>query len=249
MIIEANCREIFSRLGDFPTIVQVVPGEADQCIGVSMVVNQDHEPILSYCIKRLRLYTYSRNFTYSNGELAHPYELGANVYCESVRDEDALEAATKIIRAIEYVGAITVEFRRNRVDNSLAFIKCDPRFVRATSLSKALGLDMTMALYKMCTGDSERAARHYYPEGVAWIWFSQYLEALWNNRDNVSVRKELFDLAKNIGRIKAYAFLDSTDPIPFLADFAWRGREWIKLRAGGLSRRWDNLTATVPRHP
>ena len=248
VIIEANCREIFSRLGDFPTIVQVVPGEADQCIGVSMVVNQDHEPILSYCIKRLRLYTYSRNFTYSNGELAHPYELGANVYCESVRDEDALEAATKIIRAIEYVGAITVEFRRNRVDNSLTFIKCDPRFVRATSLSKALGLDMTMALYKMCTGDSERAARHYYPEGVAWIWFSQCLEALWNNRDNVTVRKELFDLAKNIGRIKAYAFLDRTDPIPFLADFAWRGREWIKLRAGGLSRRWDNLTATVPRH-
>ena len=30
-----------------------------------------------------------------------------------------------------------------------------------------------------------------YPEGIAWIWLSQYLEALWNNRDNLTVRKEL----------------------------------------------------------
>jgi predicted ATP-grasp superfamily ATP-dependent carboligase len=173
--------------------------------------------------------------------------LGANVYCESVRDEEAVAAAKKIIRAIEYIGAITVEFRRNLADNSLTFIKCDPRFVRATSLSKALGLDMTMALYKMYTRESARLAPQYYPEGVAWIWFSQYLEALWNNRDNLTVRKELFSLVKNIGRIKAYAFLDGGDPVPFLADFAWRGREWMKLRVEGLSRRWNNLTVTLPR--
>jgi predicted ATP-grasp superfamily ATP-dependent carboligase len=246
-LIEANCLEIFSRLGEFPTIVQVVPGEADQCIGVSMVVDHDHRPILSYCVKRLRLYTYSRNYTYPTGELAHPYELGANVYCESIRDAEATAAAERMLRAVGYVGAVTVEFRRNLTDNSLTLIKCDPRFVRATSLSKALGLDMTMAVYKMYTNESVQLPERY-PEGIAWIWFSQYLEALWNNRDNLAVRKELFSLAKQFHRIKAYAFLDSHDPVPFFADFAWRGREWMKLRVRGLSRRWNNRASTLPRY-
>jgi predicted ATP-grasp superfamily ATP-dependent carboligase len=245
-LIEANCREIHSRLGEFPTIVQVVPGEADQCIGVSLVVGHDNRPIVSYCVKRLRLYTYSRNFTYSNGELAHPYELGANVYCESIRDSEAMDAAARMLQAVGYVGAITVEFRRNLADNSLILIKCDPRFVRATSLSQALGLDMTMAVYRMYTRESVQWPEHY-PEGIAWIWLSQYLEALWNNRDNLMVRKELFSLAKKLRRIKAYAFLDGRDPVPFLADFAWRGREWTKLRVRGLSRRWNKLPVTLPR--
>jgi predicted ATP-grasp superfamily ATP-dependent carboligase len=246
-LIEANCREIFSRLGEFPTIVQVVPGEADQCIGVSLVVDSDHRPILSYCVKRLKLYTYSRNHTYSTGELAHPYELGANVYCESTRDDEATDAAARMVRAMGYVGAITLEFRRNLSDNSLTLIKCDPRFVRATGLSKALGLDMTMAVYKIFTKESVQMPEHY-PEGVAWIWFSQYLEALWNNRDNFAVRKELFSLAKEFRRIKAYAFLDSSDPVPFFADFAWCGREWMKLRLRGLSRRWDHRPSTASRY-
>jgi predicted ATP-grasp superfamily ATP-dependent carboligase len=242
--IESNCLEIFSRLGEFPTIVQVVPGEADQCIGVSMVVDHNHRPILSYCVKRLRLYTYSRNYTYSDGELAHPYELGANVYCESIRDDEATDAAERMVRAVGYVGAITVEFRRNLADNSLTLIKCDPRFVRATSLSKALGLDMTMAIYDMYTKKPVQVAANY-PEGIAWIWLSQYFEALWNNRDNILVRKELFSLVKQVGRIKAYAFLEPRDPIPFLADFVWRGREWMKLRMRGLSRRWNGRVSTV----
>ncbi|HEV8722248.1 MAG TPA: hypothetical protein VGW77_16645 [Candidatus Binatia bacterium] len=246
-VIESNCLEICSRLGEFPTIVQVVPGEADQCIAVSMVVDHNHRPILSYCIKRLRLYTYSRNYTYSDEELAHPYELGANVYCESIRDDEATDAAARMVRAVGYVGAMTVEFRRNLADNSLILIKCDPRFVRATSLSKALGLDMTMAVYNMYT-KTRMDLPESYPEGLAWIWLSQCLEALWNNRDNVLVRKELFSLVKQFGRIKAYAFLDHRDPIPFLADFGWRGREWMKLRARGLSRRWNSRASTVPHY-
>ena len=152
-----------------------------------------------------------------------------------------------MLQTVRYVGAITVEFRRNPPDNSLILIKCDPRFVRATSLSQALGLDMTMAVYRMYTGQPAHW-RENYPEGIAWIWLSQYLEALWNNRDNVTVRKELFGLAKKLRCINAYAFLDSRNPIPFPADFAWRGREWTKLRLRGLSRRWSNLTAVCPRY-
>jgi hypothetical protein len=88
--IKENCLEIYRRLGEFPVIVKVVPGEADRCIGVCMVVNKNHEAIVSYCVRRLRLFTYSRG-----GQFVHPYVLGANVFCESIHDEEAIEAARR----------------------------------------------------------------------------------------------------------------------------------------------------------
>ena len=97
----ANCLEIYSRLGEFPLIAEVVPGEANQCIGVTMVVDRTHTPMVTYGMKRLKLQTYSR------GGFVHPYELGSNVYCESVRDQEAFEASTRLTRAAGYYGLVT----------------------------------------------------------------------------------------------------------------------------------------------
>ena len=161
--IEQNSLEIFSRLGDFPTIVQVVPGEAEQCLGVSMVVDQNHDPVTAYCVRRLKLHTYSRQHTHSEDGLSHPYDLGANVYCDSFYDAQAVEAATRLVKATRYFGPITVEFRRNPLDDNLMLIKCDPRVVRATSLSTALALDQPTTVYDVFTGRQPEVSA-YYPE-------------------------------------------------------------------------------------
>ena len=140
---EAECREIAARLGEFPLIAEVVPGDAMHCIGVCMLVDHSQTPVIAYAIKRLRLFTYSR------GGFVHPYELGANVYCESVHDDEAIDAATRLVRATGYVGVITIEFRRDPRTGRLMLLKADPRFVRSTSLSTALGLDLPTALYRL----------------------------------------------------------------------------------------------------
>lgn len=217
--IQGNCLAIFSRLREFPMIVQVVPGEADHCIGVSMVVDRNHEPVLAYSIRRLKLYTYSRS-----GGFVHPYELGANVYCESVRDDEASDAAKRFVRQAQYSGVITVEFRRDSRNGSLTLIKTDPRFVRATSLSTALGLDVPTALYQVFTNGRMEAADNY-AEGVAWIWPIPYLKTLWVNRSNRPVRRELFALLRRFHRIKALAFWHPRDPLPFLIGLGLWGRE------------------------
>ena len=88
-----SCEEIYSRIGQYPRIEEVVPGESDQSIGVSMVVDRNHEPVLWYCVRRLKLFLYSRNRAGT-----HPYELGGNVYCESIHDDEAVEAAKRFVR-------------------------------------------------------------------------------------------------------------------------------------------------------
>ena len=237
--IEQSCLEIFARAGAFPTIEEVVPAEADRCIGVAMVVGHDHEPVLSYCVRRLKLFTYSRG-----GGFVHPYELGANVYCESVHDQEARDAAARFVKEAGYSGPITVEFRRSSIDDRLTFIKADPRVVRATALSTALGLDVPQAIYRVATGRRVAAADGY-PDHYAWIWLTPYLQTLWRNRGNAAVRRELFSLAGNLRNLKAEAYLDWRDPIPFLMDCSALLRRRVPRRLD----RWRLPTGKVEKLP
>lgn len=191
----------------------------------------------------------------SDSRFVHPYELGANVYCESVRDDEAIEAATRFVRAARFYGAITVEFRRDARDEGLTLIKVDPRVVRATSLSSALGLDVPAALYDVFTGAARPAAAGY-PERVAWMWPAWYLNTVAQNRGRASVARQLWAVARNAHRIRAFAYLSVRDSRPALADLAgfagyWRAwfRGWLTGTvlpptstlgsvARGLRRRW-----------
>jgi predicted ATP-grasp superfamily ATP-dependent carboligase len=198
--------------------------------------------VIAYAMKRLRLFTYSR------GGFVHPYELGANVYCESVHDDEAIDAATRLVRATGYVGVITVEFRRDPTTGRLMLLKADPRFVRATSLSTALGLDLPTALYRLFVERAQGgagsaitgAARPTYCEGVAWLWATMYLENFWDNRDNPSVRRELLTLVRNVRRVKALAQFSLRDPLPGVMHVQWRGRVWLAARARSVARRLRN---------
>ncbi len=226
--VRARCLAIAVRTGELPMIVEVVPGRSDRCVGVSMVVGRDQVPVVAYCVRRLQLRLYA-----SDSRFVHPYELGANVYCESVRDDEAIEAAARFVRAARFYGAITVEFRRDARDDGLTLIKVDPRVVRATSLSSALGLDVPAALYDVFTGTARPAATGY-PERVAWMWPAWYLHTVGQNRGRASLARQLWAVARNAHRIRAFAYLSVRDPRPALADLAqfagyWRAslRRWL----------------------
>ena len=226
--VRARCLAIAARTGEMPMIVEVVPGRSDRCVGVSMVVDRDQVPVVAYCVRRLQLRLYA-----SDSRFVHPYELGANVYCESVRDDEAIEAACRFVRRARFYGAITVEFRRDARDEGLTLIKVDPRVVRATSLSSALGLDVPSALYDVFTGGPRPVATGY-REGVAWMWPAWYLHTVGQNRARASLVRQLWAVIRNAHRIRAFAYLSVRDPRPALADLAqfaghWRAslRRWV----------------------
>jgi predicted ATP-grasp superfamily ATP-dependent carboligase len=228
--VRARCLAIATRTGELPMIVEVVPGRSDRCVGVTMVVGRDHLPVVAYCVRRLQLRLYA-----SDSGFVHPYELGANVYCESVHDPEALRAATRFVRVARFYGAITVEFRRDARDDGLTLIKADPRVVRATSLSGALGRDVPAALYAAFTGDTRPAASDY-PERVAWMWPAWYLHTVGQNRRRASIARQLWAVARNAHRIRAFAYLSLRDPRPALADLGWFARSWRASLRGWLAR-------------
>jgi predicted ATP-grasp superfamily ATP-dependent carboligase len=236
-----NSLEIYRRLGDFPLIVKVVPGEADRCIGVSMVVDRSGGVSALHAIRRLKLFTYS-----SGGRFLHPYSLGSNVFCESAHDDEAAAAATRLVRRMGYFGPITLEFRRDLSDGKLVLIKADPRPVRATALSRALGCDLPLALYRVFTGGKAEAAPAY-ADGVAWLWMSQYLSSLASNRSNRPVARELLALALKFRSIKAIANYSSGDPMPLVVELKRWLFAFVTRRLSGIRRRALGWRSDAPQ--
>jgi predicted ATP-grasp superfamily ATP-dependent carboligase len=174
--------------------------------------------------------------------------MGANVYCQSTHDEEAEEAAKRLVRRARYYGPIAIEFRRDPADESLVLIKADPRFVRATRLSAAIGLDLPLAVYNVSAARPLAAARSY-PDGVGWIWLTAYLTTLWENRADRSLRHELFSLLRNLSKVRAVAYLDLRDPWPFLVSLRRWAWQWWTDRIQGLGRKLVNRlrpAITVP---
>lgn len=207
--LRARAERIRADTGEYPVIEEVVAGTADRCIGVSMVVGHDHKPVVAYCVRRLKLQLYS------TGAFKHPYELGANAYCESVEDPEAIDMATRYVHHVGYTGAITVELKRDARDGRLKFIKADCRFVRATGLSRALGLDMPTALYDVYAGrNAPRIRPATYRAGVKWLWLEAYAYSLWKNRRNISLLREVASLIGRLPSVGAWAYFDWRDPMP-----------------------------------
>ena len=213
-----RCQEILTRVGRLPIIQEVVPGGADRCIGVTMVVDRDHQAVLRYCTRRLKLFPYAQSTD------KHPYELGTNIYAESIHDDEALAGAAAFARRARYYGVMTVEFRRDPGDGSLKFIKADARVVNATSLSTALGLDVPLALYRLFTGHRPELEATY-RDGVAWIWIERYVRTLLANRREPVVRWQLLGTLLNAHRFRAFGFLSLRDSAPLFR--AW----WARTRA------------------
>jgi D-aspartate ligase len=207
--VRARSTAIRAETGEYPIIEAVVPGGADRCIGVSMVVDRSHQPVIAYCVRRLKLQVYA------TGAFQHPYELGANAYCESVYDPEAIALATCYVRQARFTGAITIELKRDPRDERLKFIKADCRFVRATRLSTALGLDAPTALYEIFAGRTSPPARPTrYRAGVKWLWLEAYAYTLWKNRREISLVRELLHLARLLPSVRAWAYFDWRDPLP-----------------------------------
>ena len=223
--------EWHARIGDYPIVQEVVPGSADSSIGITMVIGPHGGVVLAYGVRRLRLAAYR-----VDGGYVHPYELGSVVWCETVHDAEAMEAARAIARAFTYTGPLTVEFRRVERTGALYLTKLEPRPVRATALSRAIGMDIPNALVAAFTGGTPRVAADY-PDGVGWLWFQAYGASLIRNPHRT--RRDMLRVAREFHRIKAFAE-DLADPVPIAAGLLRMGsraalRPFSRLRPAPVS--------------
>jgi hypothetical protein len=211
--------DLTRRCGGPPMIQEVIPGEARDCVGVVMLVDDRRRSIGHRVVRRLKLYPYFR-------VSGHWY--GGNVHCESAHDDEAVAATTALVERARLTGVVTVEFRRRPSDGALVLMKIDPRVAGMVGLCSHLGFDVATLLYRLHTGQP-LAVEPSYPDGVGWIWEKPYLFGLARGGLRSAVRK-LPEALSAMRKASSLGVWDRADPWPFIWNAAGGVRSQVRRR-------------------
>lgn len=149
--LETKFEKIFIEYG--PLLIQeYIPcGEE---IGVYALFNFNSEPRAVTVQKRIRSY---------------PVSGGPSTLRKTIRNDEAVKIAFKLLKKMKWVGVAMVEFRIDSRDNIPKLMEVNPRFWGSLQLSILAGVDFPYLLYKMLTeGDVEPTM--YYKENIECRW-------------------------------------------------------------------------------
>jgi predicted ATP-grasp superfamily ATP-dependent carboligase len=210
--------DLIRRCGGPPMVQEVVPGDAADCLGVLMLVDEHHRPVGHRVVRRTTLYPY---FQVSG----HWY--GGNVRCESVHDDEAVAATAALADRLKLTGVVTGEFRRRTSDGALVLMKIDPRVVGMVGLGAVLGFDVPMLLYRLHTGQPV-AVESSYPDGVSWVWEKPYLLGVATS--GLRGWREMPAALDAIRRAASLGVWSRDDPWPFISNAAGGVRSQVRQR-------------------
>ena len=120
---------LMHEIQESPLVQSYISGHG---FGVSCVFNDQHEPVEIFCHKRLREY---------------PVSGGPSTLCESVWDDNMVQHAVNLLKALNWKGFAMVEFKGDQ-DGDVHLMEINPRFWGSMMLSLYSGCDMPFAYYK-----------------------------------------------------------------------------------------------------
>ena len=144
-------RTVLARYG--PPLVQERIPEGPG-VGAALLFGRGHEPLAGFTYKRLREY---------------PVHGGPSTLRESTHDPALLDAAVRLLKALNWYGVAMVEFKVDPRDNVAKLMEINPRFWGSLELANASGVNFPWLLYRMAM-DSGVEPCFDYETGVRCRW-------------------------------------------------------------------------------
>jgi predicted ATP-grasp superfamily ATP-dependent carboligase len=140
----AELEEAYARTEEFGAIVQeLVPGGDDTLYTVGSYLTRDGRALGVFCGRKLR---------------QTPRGIGTCRVGEAVWEQEAVDAALRLLGAFEYHGLSQVEFKRDPRDGRFKLMEINPRLWQWHGLATACGVDLPRIAYADHVGDSPPAA-------------------------------------------------------------------------------------------
>jgi D-aspartate ligase len=205
----ASLRELFDRLyaDDIPCMIQeIVPGGDDSLYGYLGFWGSDGTELAWITKQKLRQY---------------PTLYGDGSYQRTVEVSRVAELSRQFLRALDYVGVGSAEFKYDARDGSFRLMELNPRAVSGNQLAVAAGVDLPYISYA------------YHVAGVvpAWEqrwdvrWIHELLDLKTLLRGDANPATAAGEWIRSLRRADAYALGAWNDPVPLLGAFAQTGFE------------------------
>lgn len=125
-----------------------------RAIGVSVLVDSNHQAVATFTHQRLREY---------------PITGGPSVLCESIRHPEAVALTLKLLKAWAWYGFAMVEYKEDPRTGDLKLMEINPRAWGSIQLPVAAGIDFPFLAYLLAQGN-EFTPQHTYQAGIRYRW-------------------------------------------------------------------------------
>lgn len=193
-----------------------IPGGDDHILSFHGYFNAKGEPLGYFVGKKIRTF---------------PKNNGVSTYLELTHSQEVVDLSLAVLRRMNFVGAIKIDFKKDPVTGKLWILEFNPRFTLWNQLGAAAGLNLPLLAYAEQTGQP-CTPQFDYTVGTRWLAFGPDLRAFLRSYRPAGewtwpqyVRSMLYP--------KVYDQFAWDDPGPFLATF----RGWLKLVVGKLTGR------------
>jgi len=150
--ISAAYREISAAFG--PSIIQErIPPEGAG-LGVSVLMDRDHQPVAAFGHRRLREY---------------PVSGGPSTFCESYRDEELIRQSIALLKQIEFVGVAMIEYKLDVRTGLPVLMEINPRFWGSLGLAIHAGVNFPLLYHTLVLGGNVTYNSEY-SVGVRYRW-------------------------------------------------------------------------------
>lgn len=179
---------------------EIIEGGDENVFQCTVLVGTSGEARAVFCARKLRQY---------------PPGYGVMCFGRSEENEVLTAQALQLLRALQYRGLASLEFKYRAADARYYFIEMNPRLPWYNALFVDAGVNLPYLTYLDLTGDprSEPTAVRQ-RNGVYWISFE--LDAGWFARTWGKGRVRLLAWLRSLARARSYAWFDRHDPKPFL---------------------------------
>jgi D-aspartate ligase len=150
---QAELDEALAKTDEFGPIVQdFIPGGDDTLYTVGSYVARNGEPLGIFSGRKLR---------------QTPRGIGTCRVGEAVWEQEAVDAALRLLRAFDFHGLSQVEFKRDPRDGRFRLMEINPRLWQWHGLAAACGVDLPRIAYADLVGEPPPAA-HMNGNGKRW---------------------------------------------------------------------------------
>ena len=154
----AELSELFTliRESGFPFLVQeYVPGGDDEIYSFHTYFDENHDALGHYVGRKIRTY---------------PRDAGVSTYLELVNEPALVELGTRVLKSLDFVGIVKIDFKRDPRTGKFYVLELNPRFNLWNHLGAACGVNL-MLLAHHCLNGARRPPEHAYRTGVRWLSF------------------------------------------------------------------------------
>lgn len=193
--------EPIHRAGIDCVIQEIIAGD-DQChYKLCAYIGQNGEPLLTFTLQKIRQY---------------PCHFGIGSSVVSVKNEEVAQLGLKFLKAINYRGVGSIEFKRDFRDGKYRMIEINPRFWAQNSLPDRCGQNFALTAYLDILGEKVEP-RTDFEEQVKWIAFKEDRASFYGYKKEGSLTWGSWLKSVFSGK-KIWALWSMDDPMPFLKE-------------------------------